>query len=59
MLFDFFLWGYIRDIVYETPVTSLNELRLRIVATIEAVTPQMLKNTRGGKMNTAWTSSVP
>jgi hypothetical protein len=43
--FDFFLWGYVKDIVYKTPVTSLDELNLRIVAAIETVTPQMLENT--------------
>jgi hypothetical protein len=59
MLFDFFLWGYIRDIVYKIPVTSLNELKLRIVTAIKAVTPQMLENTRGGNRKNAWTSYVP
>jgi hypothetical protein len=39
-----FLWGYVKDIVYKTPVTSLDELKLRIVAAIETVTPQMLEN---------------
>jgi hypothetical protein len=42
---DFFLWGYFKDIVYKTPVTSLVELKIRIVATIETVTPQRLENT--------------
>jgi hypothetical protein len=42
---DFFLWGYVKDIVSKTPVTSLDELKLRIVAAIETVTPQMLENT--------------
>jgi hypothetical protein len=45
MPLDFFLGGYVKDIVYETPVTSLNELKLRIVAVIKTVTPQMLENT--------------
>jgi hypothetical protein len=45
MPLDFFLWVYVKDIVYKTPVTSLNELKLRIVAAIETVTPQMLENT--------------
>jgi hypothetical protein len=44
-LLDFFLWGYFKDIVYKTSVTSLDELKLRIVAAIETVTPQMLENT--------------
>jgi hypothetical protein len=42
---DFFLWGYVKDIVYKIPVISLDELKLRIVAAIETVTPQMLENT--------------
>jgi hypothetical protein len=40
MPFDFFLWGYVKDIVYKTPVTpvtSLDELTLRIVAAIETL----------------------
>jgi hypothetical protein len=43
--FDSFLWGCVKDTVYKTPVTSLDELKLRIVAAIETVTPQMLENT--------------
>jgi hypothetical protein len=42
---DFFLWGYVKDIVYKTPLSSLDELKLRIVAVIKTVTPQMLENT--------------
>jgi hypothetical protein len=42
---DFLLWGYVKDIVYKTPVSSLDKLKLRIVAAIETVTPQMLENT--------------
>lgn len=34
-----------KDIIYKTPVTSLDEMKLRIVAAIETVTPQTLKNT--------------
>jgi hypothetical protein len=47
MPLDFFLWGYVKDIVYKTPVTSLNELKLRItcIAAIETIIPQMLENT--------------
>jgi hypothetical protein len=39
------MWGYVKDIVYKTCVTSLDELKLRIFAAIETVTPQMLANT--------------
>jgi hypothetical protein len=41
---DFFLWGDVKDIVYKTLVTCLDELKLRIVVAVEAVTPQMLEN---------------
>jgi hypothetical protein len=41
---DFFLWGYVKDIVYKTPVTSLDEMKFKIVAAIGTVTPQMLEN---------------
>jgi hypothetical protein len=41
----FFLWGYVKDIVYKVPVTSSDELELRIVAAIETVPPEMLENT--------------
>jgi hypothetical protein len=40
-LVEFFLWGHVK---YKTLVTSL-ELTLRIAATIERVTLQMLENT--------------
>jgi hypothetical protein len=40
-----FLWGYVKDIVYKTLVTSLDELKLRTVTVIEKVAPQMLENT--------------
>jgi hypothetical protein len=45
MPLNLFMWGYVKDIVYKTPVTSSDELKLRIVAAIETVTPQMLENT--------------
>jgi hypothetical protein len=45
MLLDLFMWGHIKDIVYKTPVTSLDELKLRIFAVNETVTPQILENT--------------
>ena len=39
---DFFLWGFVKDQVYRTPV---RDLRRRIRQAIENVTPQMLLNT--------------
>jgi hypothetical protein len=44
MPLDFYLWGYIKDIVCKTPVTSFDELNLRRVSAIETVTTQMLGN---------------
>jgi hypothetical protein len=40
---EFFLWGHVKDIVCKIPVTSLDELKLRIVVAIETVKPQMLE----------------
>jgi hypothetical protein len=37
--------GYVKDIVYTTPVTSLDEMKLKIFAAMETVTTQMLENT--------------
>jgi hypothetical protein len=31
MQLEVFLWGYVKDILYKTPVTSLDELKRRIV----------------------------
>jgi hypothetical protein len=45
MSLNFFQWGYVMGIVYRTPVTSPVELKLRTVAVIETVTPQMLEKT--------------
>jgi hypothetical protein len=36
---DFFLWRYVKDIVYRTFVASLNELKLRIAVAAETFTP--------------------
>lgn len=41
---DFFAWGFIKDIVYQVRVQSLRELRRRIVAAVERITPEMLNN---------------
>jgi hypothetical protein len=39
------LWEHVKDIICKTPVTSLDEFKLGILAAIETVTPQMLENT--------------
>jgi hypothetical protein len=43
MPLNFFLWEYVNDTVYKIPVTSLYELKLRIVTAIETVTSEMLE----------------
>jgi hypothetical protein len=45
MPLDSFLWGYFKDIVYKTPVTSIHEPMFRIAAAIETTAQQMLENT--------------
>jgi hypothetical protein len=42
---DFFLWGYIKDLVYQTKVQDVAELHHQITAACETVTPVMLQNT--------------
>ena len=42
---DFFLWGFVKDQVYTTPVHDLADLQERIHAAVNNVTPQMLHNT--------------
>jgi hypothetical protein len=42
---DFFLWGYIKDLVHQKKVQSVEELRYRITAACKTVTPVMLQNT--------------
>ena len=42
---DFFLWGYIKDIVFATKVADLAELKQRILAAFETVTDDLLQRT--------------
>ena len=43
---DFFLWGHLKNEVYKTPPTDLQELRDRIIqsATVLKNNPEMIKN---------------
>lgn len=41
---DFFLWGYIKEKVYATPVSTLAELEGRIMEAFATITPEMLQN---------------
>jgi Helix-turn-helix domain (DUF4817) len=40
---DYFLWGYIKNKIYQTPVTTIAELKQRIRDAIASVTPAMLR----------------
>ncbi|KAJ4438140.1 hypothetical protein ANN_14079 [Periplaneta americana] len=41
--FDFFLWGYVKDKMYATPVRGLRDLRERIIEAIESIPEDMLQ----------------
>ena len=42
---DFFLWGYVKDIVYLTKVRDMTDLRQRISNAIAAIDEAMLQRT--------------
>jgi len=42
---DFFLWGYVKDKVFSTPVPDITILKARITDGIATVTEDMLENT--------------
>ena len=44
-LLDFFLWGYVKDIVYQTKVKDINDLQHRIIYANHTVTVDMLART--------------
>ena len=44
-LLDFFLWGYVKDKVFSTPVTDITNLKARITDAFATVTEDMLENT--------------
>lgn len=43
---DFFLWGHLKNIVYHTPVESIQDLEARIMRAVNTVTPEMLNNVK-------------
>jgi len=43
--FDFFLWRYVKDKVFWTPVADITSLKARITDGIATVTEDMLENT--------------
>jgi len=42
---DFFLWGYVKDNVFSTPVPDITNLKARITDAFATITEHMLENT--------------
>jgi hypothetical protein len=40
---DFFLWGYVKNIVYQVKINELQHLKARIRDAVAMVTPNMLQ----------------
>ena len=51
---DFFLWGYVKDMVYADAPQSIQELKEKIRSVIDKIEPQMCKNVMGNFMKRAW-----
>ncbi|GBM37564.1 hypothetical protein AVEN_227963-1 [Araneus ventricosus] len=43
---DFFSWGYVKNIVYQSPIRDTDELKSRITAATQTVDSAMLHRTR-------------
>ena len=43
---DFFLWGYLKGLIYKTPPTDLDDLRNRIIRSVNNLkeNPQIVRN---------------
>jgi len=42
---DLFLWGYVKDRVFSTPVPDITNLKARITEAFATITEDMLENT--------------
>jgi len=42
---NFFLWGYVKDKVFSTPVPDITNLKTRITDAFATITEDMLENT--------------
>jgi len=42
---DFYLWGYVKDKVFSTPVPDITDLKARITDAFAIITEDMLENT--------------
>ena len=47
---DYFVWGYVKSLCYEDPVTTEENLREKIVASFAQITPAMLASARENMM---------
>lgn len=43
---DYFLWGYVKNIVYSTAPTTAQDMKTRIQDAFATITPEMLRNVR-------------
>lgn len=41
---DFFLWGFVKDKVYSSPPTTINDMKNRITQAFRDISPEMLAN---------------
>ncbi|GFX30125.1 uncharacterized protein TNCV_2618351 [Trichonephila clavipes] len=44
-LLDFFLWGYVKNIVYQSSISDTEERKSRIIVIIQITDPEMLHKT--------------
>uniref|UniRef100_A0A8D8T5N1 Uncharacterized protein n=1 Tax=Cacopsylla melanoneura TaxID=428564 RepID=A0A8D8T5N1_9HEMI len=42
----FFLWGYLKSVVYRTPPSTIEDLKIRIQTACNNITPETFKNVR-------------
>ena len=42
---EFFLWGYVKDKVFSTPVPDITNLKARIIDAFATIAEDMLENT--------------
>jgi hypothetical protein len=55
---DFFLWGYVKNIVYKVKINALQHLKICISEAVATVTPNMLQE-RGMRLNIICIFVVP
>lgn len=44
---DFFVWGFVKNVVYRVEIDTIEQLEERIREAIALITPEMLENCRG------------